>query len=167
MHLVWHLQTTPTSFMSVLSATDHTYSEGLIGPLYLYPGGLGKERHFITLKEERGANFISRSEIQWQAVKRGDLGPGKALHTGLILPGASLSMCGPSVSLRACVPPCTWTIWQHWRPKMSQDKKNNQARAVNSTVRAWFSLPFTPYLKAAHKHAYTHRIFSFFPHSVW
>lgn len=99
MHLVWQLQTTPTSFMSMLSGPDHTYSEGLTGPLHLYPGGLSKERHFITLKEERGANFISRSKIQWQAVKWGDLGPGKALQTGLILPGASLSMCGPSLFL--------------------------------------------------------------------
>ncbi len=56
MHLVWHLQTTPTSFMSVLSTADHTYSEGLIGPLHLHPGGLGNERHFITLKEE--GNFF-------------------------------------------------------------------------------------------------------------
>ncbi len=166
MHLVWHLQTTPTSFMSVLSTADHTYSEGLIGPLHLHPGGLGNERHFITLKR-RGTFFISRSEIQWQAAKRGDLGPGKALHTGQILPGASLSMCGPSLFLSEAVCLHAWTIWQHSRPKMSQDKKNNQARAVNSTVRVWFSLPFTPYLKAAHKHAITHRIFSFFPHSAW
>lgn len=68
---------TDLTFMSILSAADHTYSEGLTGPLHPYPGGLGKVRHFITLKEERGqilsadlrSNDKQWSEAAWVLAK--------------------------------------------------------------------------------------------------
>jgi len=69
-HLIWHLQTTPTSHLWAffLSAADHTHSEGLTGPLHPKPGGLGKVRHFITLKEERGQILsadLRSNDKQW------------------------------------------------------------------------------------------------------
>lgn len=94
---------TDLTFMSVLLAPDHTYSEGPTGPLHLYPGGLGKVRHFITLKEERGHIFISRSAIQWQAAERGGFNSGKALltHRPNIPWGFTLHVWSLCVSLRA------------------------------------------------------------------
>lgn len=163
MHLVWHLQTTPTSFMSVLSATDHTYSEGLIGPLHLYPGGLGKERHFITLKEEGGGQILSAdlrsndkqwSEATWVLAK----------HS--IQAWYSLGLRSP------CVVPLCFS--QGLCASMHMDNMTtltaqDEPRQEKQSSQGCESLIFTAVhsLSESGRQTRIYRIFSFFPHSAW